>query len=137
MLLYIILRIADSSRPRDYRLPGLTAELPAGARAVTPPHPANHGEFDRENEQRRPHHRAGGRGDHFWLDVEGVPGRETSPVATLAREPVPDREGHWHELSGRERGARGCAKRPLEDDRPFSLVVARDTSEIPRVVGRD
>ena len=87
--------------------------------------------------QRRLHHRADGRWDHFWLDVEGVPERETSPVATLAREPVPDREGDRHELSGRERGARGCAKGPLEDDRPFSLVVARDTGEIARVVGRD
>ena len=107
------------------------------AESVMPPHPANHDELDHENEQRRLHHRADGRGDHFWLDVEGVPDRETSPVATLAREPVPDREGDRHELSGRERGARGCAKGPLEDDRPFSLVVARDTSEIARVVGRD
>ena len=29
------------------------------------------------------------------------------------------------------------AKGPLEDDRPFSLVVARDAGEIARVVGRD
>ena len=34
-------------------------------------------------------------------------------------------------------GARGRAKGPLEDDRPFSLVVARDTRDIARVVGSD
>ena len=76
-------------------------------------------------------------GTTCWLDVEGVPDRETSPVATLAREPVPDREGDRQEPSGRERGARGWAKGPLEDGRPFSLVVIRDTREIARVVGGD
>src|SRR4029453_629063 len=114
-----------------------TAELPPGVRAVTPPHPADHGQLDDENEQCRLYHRANGRRDHFRLDIDGVPGRETAPVATFAREPVPDREGDRQELSGRERGARGCAKGPLEDDRPFTLVVARDTGDIPRVIGRD
>ena len=109
----------------------------ASARAVTPPHPANHGEFDRENQQRRRHHRADGRWDDFRLDVERVPGRETSPVAPLARQPVPDGEGDGHELSGRDRGARGCATRPLEDDRPFPLVVARHTRHVAGVVRRD
>ena len=71
-------------------------------------------------------------GTTCWLDVDGVPDRETSPVATLAREPIPDRERDRHELSGRERCARVWAKGPLEDDRPFSLVVARDTGEIAR-----
>ena len=130
----------DSPRqltPGGCRLTRLAAELPAGARAVTPPHPADHGQLDGENEQRRPHHRADRRWDDLWLDVEGVPERETSPVATLAREPVPDREGNRQELAGRERRARRCAKGPLEDDRPFSLVVARDTGEIARVVGSD
>src|SRR4029077_9968269 len=46
-------------------------------------------------------------------------------------------EGDRHELSGRERGPRSRAKRPLADDRPLSLVVVRDTREIARVVGRD
>src|SRR5687768_5459750 len=138
MLLYIgSSEWPDSSRSGGCRAARLTAELPAGAVAITPPHPADHGQLDDENEQRRPHHRADGRWDHLRLDVDGVPGRETSPVATLAREPVPDREGDRQKLSGHERGARGCAKWPLEDDRPFSLVVARDTGEIPRVVRRD
>ena len=38
---------------------------------------------------------------------------------------------------GENGGARACAKGPLEDDRPFSLVVARDTGDIARVVRRD
>ena len=38
---------------------------------------------------------------------------------------------------GANGGARGCAKRPLEDDRPFALVVARDAGDIPGVVRRD
>ena len=91
----------------------------------------------RENEQRRPHHRTDGRWDHLRLDVDEVPNRETSPVATLAREPIPDREGDRQELPWHERCARGWAKGPLEDDRPFSLVVARDTREIARGVRRD
>src|SRR5439155_21954113 len=125
------------SRSRGRRVPGLTAKLLAGPRAVTPPHQTDHGQLDGENEQRRLHHRAGGRWHHFRLDVEEIPERETSPVATLAREAVPDRESDRQELSRRERGARGCAKRPLEDGRPFSLVVARDAGEIARVVGSD
>src|SRR5258705_7603232 len=84
-----------------------------------------------------PQHRAEGRWVNFRLDIDGLTDRETSPVATLAREPVPDGERYRHELSGRERGARGRAKGPLEDDRPFTLVVARDAGEIPRVVRRD
>ena len=104
---------------------------------MPPPHPADHDQLDRENEQGRPHHRADRRRDHFGLEVKGVPDREASPVATFAREPVPDREGDRHELSGRERGARACGKRPLEDGRPFSLVVVRDAGDIPRVVHRD
>ena len=60
-----------------------------------------------------------------------------SPVAALAREPVPDRKGDRQKLTRRERGARVGAKWPLEDDRPFPLVVARDARDIPRVVRRD
>ena len=98
---------------------------------------ANHGQLDDEDEERRPDHRANGRGDVFRLDVDGIPHREPSPVATLAREPVPDRERDGQELAGSERGARGGAKRPLENDRPFSLVVARDAGDVARVVGSD
>src|SRR5688500_10836294 len=104
---------------------------------MTPPHPADHGQLDDENEQRRPHHRTDGRWDNLRLDVNGVPGRETSPVATIAREPVPHRETDWKKLSGHERSARAGAKRPLEDHRPFSLVVARGTGDISRIVRLD
>src|SRR5258705_6585864 len=127
----------DNSRSRGRRVHRLTAKLRAGARALAPPHPTDDRQLDGENHDRRPHHRAEGRWDDLWLDVDRLPDRETSPAAALPREPVPHREGDRHELSGRERGARGWAKRPLEDDRPLSLVVARDTGDIPRVVGRD
>src|SRR6185436_6317300 len=81
--------------------------------------------------------RADHRRNDLCLDVDGVPGCEPSLVATLAREPVPDREGDRQELSLRERGARGWTKRPLEDDRPFPLVVAGDSGEILRITGLD
>ena len=133
---------ASAGKPTAHALvaAGWLGSPPSSPRApwpITPPHPADHGQLDDENDQRRPHHRADGRWDDLRLDVDGVPRREPSPVATLAREPVPDREGDRQELSGHERRARACAKWPLEDDRPFSLVVARDTGEIPRVVRRD
>src|SRR6187397_2899878 len=128
----------DSSRTRGCRLPRLAAERSVVARAVTPPHPADEGQLDGKNDQRRLHHRADGGWNRFWLEVEGVPKCESSPVAALAREPVPDGDGDRQERSGRERGGRLRAQGPLEDDRPFSLVVARDTGETTRVgVGGD
>src|SRR6476659_5332579 len=81
----------NSSRSGGCWLLRFTAELPAGARAV--PYPADHGQLEGENEQGCLQHRADGRRDHFRLDVERIPERQTSPVATLAREPVPHREG--------------------------------------------
>src|SRR5688572_15038733 len=87
------------------RLLSLTAALVAGPSAVTPSDPTDHGNFEGEDEERGLDHRANGRWHHFWLDVEGVPDRETSPVAPLAREAVPDRKGDRQELSGQERGA--------------------------------
>ena len=120
-------------------LPGGSAQRRRSprVRAVTPPHPPDHGQLETKNEQRGPQHRADNRRDDLCLDVDGVPGRQPSPVATLAREPVPDRERDRQELSLRERRARGWTKRPLEDHRPFPLVVARDPGEILRVAGLD
>src|SRR5688572_26852688 len=132
-----ILRIArNRSRSRRCRL--ITADSPAGRRAVMPPpHPADHEQLDRENQQGDPHHRADGRHDDFRLYVNRVPDRDSSPVAALAREPIPDREGDGEELSRCERGARADSKGPLENRRPFSLVVAGDAGDIPRIVQRD
>src|SRR3954452_9266094 len=106
MLLYMDSpNTCDSSRSGGCLGLPVTAGVPASARARTPPDRADGDQFDGENEQRRLHHRANSRWDDFRLDVEGVPLRQTSPVATLACEPVPDREGDRHELAGRERGA--------------------------------
>src|SRR3954453_21552187 len=125
------------SNARGRLLRRLTTARLARPRAVPPPHPANHHQFDRKDHERRLDHRPDNRRHCFGLDVERVPHRETSPVATLARDPVPHRERNGHELSGGERGTGVGAKRPLENDRPFSLVVARDTRDVPRIVRRD
>src|SRR5688572_19520253 len=112
-------------------------DLRARVLLTTPPHPADHGQLDDENDQRRSHHRTNGRWANLRLDVDGVPGREPSPVTTLAREPAPHRESDRQKLSRHEGSARARAKRPLENDRPFALVVARSSGEIPRVVRLD
>src|SRR5688572_8124895 len=95
-----------SSRAGGRLLRPAPAKLLAGARTAAPPHPTDHDQLDGEDEERRPDHRSSSRCNHFGLEVEGVPDRETSPVATFTREPIPDREGDRHELCGRERGAR-------------------------------
>src|SRR5688572_5756319 len=124
MLLYMTPPDSPNSRLRRCRLTLVTADSPAGARGVLPPHPADHDQLEGQNEQRDPHHRADRRRDHVRLDVDRLPDRETSPVAALAREPVPDREGDRHELAGRQRRARGRAERTPENGGPFALVVA-------------
>src|SRR5436305_1362758 len=112
-------------------------QVAGGARAVTPTHPADHGQLDNENEQGRLHHGTDGRWDHFRFDVDAVPERETATVATLARQAVPDRKGDRQELAWPERSARRGVKRPLEDHRPFSLVVARRPGDVSRGIGSD
>src|SRR6476469_10705565 len=68
------------SRTSCCRLPRLAAE-PLGPR--TPPYPTNHGQLDDEDEERRLDHRADDRWNVFRLEVDGVPQRQPSPVATL------------------------------------------------------
>src|SRR2546426_7058069 len=104
-------RLSSNARGR---LSPLAANLVAGPRTLTRSHPTDDRQLDDKDHERRPEHRADGRWDDFWLDVDRFPDRETSPAATLAGGTVPDREGYRHELSGRERGARGWSKRPLE-----------------------
>src|SRR5919205_3391854 len=125
------------SHTRGRLLPPLTAELLARPRAFTPPYPTDHDQLEDEDEERGLDHRPDNGRHGFGSEVERVPHRKTPPVAAFTREPVPDREGDRHEFSRRQPRARVGAKRPLEDDRPFALIVIRDTSNIARVVRRD
>src|SRR5215471_10072618 len=115
----------------------LPPEVAVRARTVAPPHPADHGQFDGENQQRRLHHGTDGGWNHFRLDVDGIPQRDAAAIAALAREAVPDRERDRQELALHERRARRGAKRPLEDDRPLALVVGRGPGDVARRAGRD
>src|SRR4051812_41151883 len=117
-------------------LPPLSAELLAGP-GVTPSDPTDHGEFDDQDQERGLNHRADNRRHGLGSEVERIPHGQPSPVAALTRGPVPHREGDGHELFRGERGARAGAKRSLENDGPFTLVVARDTCDIAGVVRRD
>src|SRR5687768_5141725 len=107
MLLYIVVLSLRSSYCRVARL---TTELRSRVLFVTPSHPADDGQLDDENGERRPHHRTECRRHNLRLDVDGIPGCETSPVATIARKPVPDRERDRQKLSRHERGAGAGAK---------------------------
>src|SRR5262245_32857924 len=111
MLLYIDFSGGSGGCNRSFRI---------GAFAFS--YPGDDDDFGGENEERGLEHRPDGRGYRLRLDVERVPRRERAAVAALAREAVPHREGDGHELAGDERGAGVGAERPLEHDRPFTLV---------------
>src|ERR687897_556729 len=85
------------TRRRASGAKGGTCAHVARPSAVTPPDQTDHDQLDDKKEERDPDHRAHNRRYRFGPEVNRVPHRQTSPVAPLAGEPVPDREGNGHE----------------------------------------
>src|SRR3954447_20117175 len=74
----------------------------SGPGAPPPPYPPDDRQFDDQDADRGFHHRTDDRRDFVRLEIEGIPRRQASPTAALARESIPDREGDGHEFRGRK-----------------------------------